>query len=199
MRQTVKARHIPSEQARYLTGWIIISIGMISIIVAITYNFSAILMLFNKGEISLRSYSSVVETVEDMDDYFSNISISNTDEQSGQIYYETQDGVGRFWVEGKEDYLCSVCGEIYLSAFSKLNVLRKYQSIDSILRPLCKDSDILAAEIALIKISGRYAFSTLTAGQKWSQTTEKEDITIEYNQKENAFEFYIELKTLPEP
>lgn len=199
MPQTVKARHIPSEHARYLTGWIIISIGIISLIFAIAYNFSAILMLFNKGEISLRSYSSVVETVEDMDDYFSNISISNTDEQNGQIYYETQDGVGRFWVDGKEDYLCSVRGEIYPSAFSKLNVLRKYQSIDSILRVLCKDSDILAAEIALIKISGRYAFSTITAGQRWSQTTEKEDITIEYNQDENAFEFYIELKTLSEP
>lgn len=196
MVQTVKALRIPSEKSRYITGWIIISIVIISAIFAITYNFSAILMLFNKGEISLRSYSSVIETVEGMDDYFSNISISNTDEQSGQIYYETQDGVGQFWVEGSDDYLCSVRGDIYISAFSKLDILRKYESIDSILRAICKDSDILTAEIALIKLFSRYAFSTLTARQQWSQTTQNENITIEYNQNENAFKFYIELKNL---
>jgi len=198
MPQTVKVRHIPSEYARYLTGWMIISIGIISVIFAISYNFSAILMLFNKGEISLRSYSSVVETVQDMDDYFSNISIYNTDNQNGQIYYQTQDGVGKFCVEGEQDYLYSIRGEIYPAAFSKLDILRKYQSIDSILRALCKDSDILAAEIALIKIFGEYAFSTITVGQQWSQITQNENITVEYNQNKNAFEFYIELKTLPE-
>ena len=195
MSDTTDCRHIPKEKNRYLTAWLLIFVMILSVAIVVVYNFSAILMLFNKGEITLHSYSKVLETVQDMGDSFVNVQVSDTGDQSEQIYYETQDQVAQFWIGGKEDSIEYIYGKLDSLAFTELGIMQKYKSVDTMLRPLCRESDILTAEIALIKISSRYAISGLTMGTEWSQETDHEKIIIRFYPDDEEFEFCILLKS----
>lgn len=192
MSETIPTAQRPKERNRYIVAWGLIIVAILSVVAAILYNFSAFMMLFNKGEITLHSYTKVAETVMEMDNSFTNVKMSNLNDGDEQLYYETQDGVGRFWIGGYNNSISYIHGTLNNFSFSELGILQKYESIDTMLRPICQKSDILTAEIALIKISSRYAL-TGPIDKQWTQTTDHEKISIQYHPQNEEFEFSIVL------
>lgn len=148
----------PSETKRWLVAWSAILIVILALVSIIAYNFSAVMMLCSKGSVSFQDYDQAVYQVYQPNSEFSPIEHIGT-ETDGSLSYAASNGTASFSIRGEENQIVFLQGSIHLSTLSDLSLLHQYQSIDSMLRVVCKPHDVLAAEIALLQVASRMTIS----------------------------------------
>lgn len=173
--------HPPSIHRRVAVAWALIAAFLLAIVAVCAYNASAVMMLFGKGHVTLNDYDHVVEIVQakgsgigEYDEY--------SDGENGSIQYKTSDGVGNFLVTGQSGVITQIDAQIDLQTFAALGIFEKYQSINIMLRPICASSDILAAEIAMIRLSSELALSGFIIGQPVHLETSFEQVRTQLSQ-----------------
>lgn len=145
-----------SDKSRFAVAWVIVLIATVCLVFVCIYSSSAVLMLFGKGELNLKSYQKALETIDKDDRNFANLS-ADGDWENGYIKYNTSDNVGKYMIIGRNNRIVSIHVQLNLQDFANLGVVQKYHCVDAMLRPLYVSSDLLAAEIAIVRTSGKLA------------------------------------------
>lgn len=155
--QNAKPKFSERCAPRYLIAWALILCILLGVIGAVLYNINAVMMLFGKGSISLRSLPDVQAQVVELSDQYLITGESVHLNGAAEFSYQTKNGVASFSVLSKTDgrRISQIQGEIDLSKFELTQITQIYSYVDSLVKPLCKERDILAAEVALLKIAGR--------------------------------------------
>ena len=71
--------------------------------------------------------------------------------------YAAKNNVASFSILSETDgkKISQINGRIDLSAFDLTQITEIYSFVDSLVKPLCRERDILAAEVALLKIASK--------------------------------------------
>lgn len=178
-------------KARYIVVWLIIAGAIIASIVLIVYNSNAVMTIFGKGTINLNSFDDMLEVVTRSPDTYSVIALSGEDFEIDYVEYEINGGALSFRIEGEENEITGVFGEIDLTGLEISRPMRLYSTLNSTIRPLCAQKDVLAAEIAILQFVRNINFFDLSENFIYESEYDDFDITIERIQYSTNLSFSI--------
>lgn len=166
------------EGVRWIIAWTLIILIITVIVTTVLYNINAVMMIFGKGEINLQSYDGLVKTIQSQP--FDYVEINHFESSHGEstIYYRTYDSIGIFSVSAVDNQILTIDAWVNMPQFNAFSFFDKYGSIDQMLRPICKDSDVLAAEVAIVKLSSRLAITSITSTNQIEDNTNGKQVTI---------------------
>ncbi|MDY3987912.1 MAG: hypothetical protein UGF45_03645 [Massilioclostridium sp.] len=142
---------------RYFIAWILIACILLGVIGAVLYNINAVMMLFGKGNIHLRPLPDIQAQVTALSEQYNVTGLTQNPDGSVRFEYAAKNNVASFSILSETDgkKVSQINGQIDLSAFDLTQITEIYSFVDSLVKPLCRERDILAAEVALLKIAGK--------------------------------------------
>lgn len=142
---------------RYFIAWILIACILLGVIGAVFYNINAVMMLFGKGNIHLRPLPDIQAQVTALSEQYNVTGLTQNPDGSVRFEYAAKNNVASFSILSETDgkKVSQINGQIDLSAFDLTQITEIYSFVDSLVKPLCRERDILAAEVALLKIAGK--------------------------------------------
>jgi hypothetical protein len=142
---------------RYFIAWILIDCILLGVIGAVLYNINAVMMLFGKGNIHLRPLPDIQAQVTALSEQYNVTGLTQNPDGSVRFEYAAKNNVASFSILSETDgkKVSQINGQIDLSAFDLTQITEIYSFVDSLVKPLCRERDILAAEVALLKIAGK--------------------------------------------
>lgn len=142
---------------RYFIAWILIACILLGVIGAVLYNINAVMMLFGKGNIHLRPLPDIQAQVTALSEQYNVTGLTQNPDGSVRFEYAAKNNVASFSILSETDgkKVSQINGQIDLLAFDLTQITEIYSFVDSLVKPLCRERDILAAEVALLKIAGK--------------------------------------------
>ncbi len=142
---------------RYFIAWILIICILLGVIGAVLYNINAVMMLFGKGSIHLRPLPELQAQVTALSEQYTITGFTQNPDGSVRFEYAAKNNVASFSILSETDgkKISQINGRIDLSAFDLTQITEIYSFVDSLVKPLCRERDILAAEVALLKIASK--------------------------------------------
>lgn len=138
--------------SRYVIAWLLILAIVCSVIGVVFYNINAVMMLFGKGHVNLKSFSDLRQTVLEQPNTYRVIENEQLADGTQLLSYKLVDGWVAFWVTADQDgRLQDISGEIDLEKIQPFQIADLYKVLNDSLKPFCQSRDILAAEVAIIK------------------------------------------------